>query len=61
MTDEHLKGTLNKARGTVEDGLGKVTGDKAAQVRGKVRQVQGSAQEGLGNIDSAIRRSNNRP
>lgn len=56
MTDEHLKGTLNKARGRVEEGLGKVTGDKSAQVRGKVRQLQGSAQEGLGNIESAVRR-----
>ncbi len=60
MTDERAKGTINKARGQVEEGLGKVTGNKEEQVRGKARQVQGSAQEGLGDIESAVRKPTNR-
>ena len=61
MTDEHVKGTLSKARGKVEEGLGKVTGSKQEQVRGKGRQVQGSAQKGLGDVQGAIRKPKNKP
>jgi uncharacterized protein YjbJ (UPF0337 family) len=56
MTDEHVKGTLNKARGNVEERLGKVTGNRPSQVRGKARQIQGSAQEGLGDIQNVVRK-----
>jgi uncharacterized protein YjbJ (UPF0337 family) len=56
MTDEHLKGTLNKAHGKVEEGLGKLSGDRKQQARGKVRQVQGTAQEGLGDVQDVVRR-----
>jgi CsbD-like. len=56
MTDERVKGTLNKDQGKVEEGLGKVTENKEEQVRGKARQVQGTAQEGLGDIQNAVRK-----
>ncbi len=61
MTDEHVKGTLSQARGKVEEGLGKVTGNKKEQVRGKARQVQGSAQKGLGDVQDAVRTPKTRP
>jgi uncharacterized protein YjbJ (UPF0337 family) len=61
MTDEHVKGTLSQARGKVEEGLGKVTGNKKEQVRGKARQVQGSAQKGLGDVQDAARTPKTRP
>ncbi len=61
MADEHVKGTLNQARGKVEEGLGKVTGNKKEQVRGKARQVQGSAQKGLGDVQDAVRNPKDRP
>lgn len=61
MSDEHVKGTLSKAQGKVEEGLGKVTGNKQEQARGKARQVQGDAQNGLGNVQDAVRKSKNRP
>jgi len=61
MSDEHVKGTLSKAQGTVEEGLGKATGNKQGQARGKARQVQGDAQKGLGDIQDAVRKSKNRP
>lgn len=56
MTDEHTKGTANKAQGKVEEELGKLTGDRRQQAKGKARQVQGSAQQGLGKIQDAVRR-----
>jgi len=61
MTDEHVKGTLSQARSKVEEGLGKVTGNKREQVRGEGRQVQGNAQKGLGDVQDAIRKPKNRP
>jgi len=61
MSDEHVKGTLSKTQGKVEEGLGKVTGNKQEQVRGKGRQVQGSAQKGLGDVQGAIRKPKNKP
>ena len=61
MTDEHVKGTLSKAQRKVEEGLGKVTGNKQEQARGKARQVQGDAQKGLGDIQDAVRKPKNRP
>jgi uncharacterized protein YjbJ (UPF0337 family) len=56
VTDEHIKGAISKVEGKVEEGLGKLTGDKRQQARGKVRQVQGDAQKGLGDVQDAVRR-----
>jgi uncharacterized protein YjbJ (UPF0337 family) len=61
MSDEHVKGTLSKAQGKVEEGLGKVTGNKQEQARGKARHVQGDAQKGLGDIQDAVRKPKNKP
>ena len=61
MTAERTKGTISKALGKVEEGLGTLTGDKKLQARGKVKQVQGAAQKGLGDIQDAVRRPRNKP
>jgi uncharacterized protein YjbJ (UPF0337 family) len=55
MSDEHIKGAISTAEGKVEEGLGKLTGDKEAQAHGKAKQVQGAAQKGLGDVQDAIR------
>ncbi len=55
MTDEHTKGAISKATGKVEEGLGKLTGNKEQELHGKVKQVQGTGQEGLGDIQDAVR------
>jgi uncharacterized protein YjbJ (UPF0337 family) len=56
MTDLHAKGAINKAKGQVEEGLGKLTGDRHEEAKGKVKQVQGSAEESLGDLQDAGRR-----
>ena len=61
MTDEHTKGAISKAKGTIEQGLGKLTGDKEEQAHGKAKQVQGDAQKGLGDIQDAIRGPKDKP
>lgn len=55
MTNEHAKGTISKVRGRIEETVGKLTGDRKVQARGKVRQVQGEVQEGLGDVQDAMR------
>jgi len=55
MTDEHTKGTISKVTGEVEEGLGKLTGNKEQELHGKAKQVQGAGQEVLGDIQDVIR------
>ena len=59
MTDQDTKGAISKATGKVEEGLGRLTGDRHEQAKGKVRQVQSSAQHGLGRIQDTVRRLKN--
>ena len=56
MTDLRAKGTTNKAKGQVEEGLGKLTGDRHEEAKGQVKQVQGSAEQSLGDLQDAGRR-----
>jgi uncharacterized protein YjbJ (UPF0337 family) len=56
MTDLHAKGATNKAKGQVEEGLGKLTGDRREEAKGKVKQVKGSAQESVADIQDVDRR-----
>ena len=61
MTDEHAKGDVSMVKGKVQEGLGRLTGNRQQQVRGKVKQVQGRAQEKLGDIQDAVRGPGNTP
>jgi outer membrane protein OmpA-like peptidoglycan-associated protein/outer membrane murein-binding lipoprotein Lpp len=36
MTDQHVKGAVNTVKGTVNEGVGKLTGDKSQETKGKV-------------------------
>jgi uncharacterized protein YjbJ (UPF0337 family) len=60
MTDLHAKGTTNKAKGQIEEGLGKLTGDRREEAKGKVKQVEGSAQQSVADIQNAGRNPSNR-
>jgi len=60
MTDLHADGATNKAKGQVEEGLGKLTGNRRQEAKGKVKQAEGSAQQSLGDIQDATRQPSNR-
>ena len=60
MADLHAKGATNKAKGQVEEGLGKLTGDRREEAKGKVKQVEGSAQQSLADIQDAGRQPSTR-
>ena len=55
MTDEHTMGDITKAKGTIEETAGKLTGNKEQEAHGQARQVQGDAQKGLGDVQDAVR------
>jgi uncharacterized protein YjbJ (UPF0337 family) len=57
MTDQHVKGAISSAKGTVKEGVGKLTGDRTLETKGKVQKVQGKAQDGLGDVQDAVRKA----
>src|ERR1700722_8976086 len=48
MTNDRVTGAFEDAAGKVQDAVGGLTGDAAAQIKGKVRQVAGKAQSVYG-------------
>jgi len=60
MTDLHAEGATNKAKGQIEEGLGKLTGNRRQEVKGKVKQAEGNAQQTVADIQDSGRQSTNR-
>jgi uncharacterized protein YjbJ (UPF0337 family) len=60
MTDQRTKGTISKAQGKIEEAVGKLTGNRREEAKGKIRQVQGGAQRGLGDAQDAVRKDRGR-
>jgi uncharacterized protein YjbJ (UPF0337 family) len=56
MNGDHIKGTITKLEGKVEETVAKVTGDKGSELHGKAKQVQGEAQMTLGDVRDALDR-----
>ncbi len=56
MADQHAKGAVSTVKGTVNEGVGKLTGDKKLEAKGKVQKVQGDVQGGLGDVQDAVRK-----
>ena len=56
MSDQHLKGAVSTAKGTVKEIAGKVTGDRKLEAKGKVQQVQGKVQGKVGDAQDAVRK-----
>lgn len=54
MSDQHVKGAVSGAKGTVKEGVGKLTGDRKLEAEGKVQKVQGKAQDALGDVQDAV-------
>jgi uncharacterized protein YjbJ (UPF0337 family) len=57
MTDPHVKGAASTVKGTVNEAVGKVTGDRKLEAKGKVQKLQGRVQDGLGNVNDAFRKA----
>jgi uncharacterized protein YjbJ (UPF0337 family) len=55
MDREHVKGLAEKAKGSVKEGAGKLTGDKQMQAEGEVDKAKGSAHNAAGDVKDAGR------
>ena len=55
MDREHVKGAAEKAKGTIKDIAGKVTGDKKLQSEGKFEKAKGSAHNVACDIKDALK------
>jgi uncharacterized protein YjbJ (UPF0337 family) len=48
MSDEEIKGKVEKTKGRIREEVGKLTGNKSEQIKGKAEQAKGKVQEELG-------------
>ena len=55
MDREHVKGMAEKAKGSIKEGAGKLTGDNEMQAEGKVDKAKGSAHNAAGDVKDAAR------
>ena len=55
MDREHVKGAADKAKGTIKQTAGKVTGDKELESEGKLDKAKGDVHNAAGNVKDAVR------
>jgi uncharacterized protein YjbJ (UPF0337 family) len=58
MDREHVKGTAEKAKGSIKDTVGKVTGDKKLQSEGKLDKAKGAVHNVAGDVKDSVKHSN---
>jgi uncharacterized protein YjbJ (UPF0337 family) len=56
MDDQHVKGAVSTVKGTVNEGVGGLTGDTRLEAKGKVQKVQGKVQGKMGDVQDAVRK-----
>ena len=52
---DRIKGAAHKAKGTLKEATGKVTGDTKTEVEGKVEKAAGKVQQAAGKLKDAAR------
>jgi uncharacterized protein YjbJ (UPF0337 family) len=55
MDKEHVKGAVDKAKGSVKDAVGGLTGDTKMQAEGKIDKVKGAAHNAAGDVKDALK------
>ena len=55
MDKDRVKGTKNQAAGSAKETVGKVTGDKETEAKGKAQKVGGKVQREAGKAKDAVR------
>jgi uncharacterized protein YjbJ (UPF0337 family) len=56
MDREHVKGAADKAKGTIKEAAGKVSGDKELESEGKVDKAKGDLHNAAGNVKDAVKK-----
>jgi len=55
MNRNQVKGALKDAAGKVQEGAGRVTGNRSQEAKGLGRQAAGKVQKGVGDAVEAVR------
>ena len=50
-----MEGTTDKIKGTIKEGIGKVTGDRQTEAEGKTDQVKGDAKNAVRDVTDAAK------
>ena len=57
MDKNRVAGSARKAKGSIKEAIGKVTGDSKTQADGAAEQMAGSAQNAAGGVKDTVRRA----
>ena len=60
MDKEHAKGAADKVSGSIKEGIGKATGDKSMEVKGKIDKAKGEVRDTIGDVKDAARKERDR-
>jgi uncharacterized protein YjbJ (UPF0337 family) len=55
MDKDRVSGAMDKARGAVKEGVGKMTGDSRLQAEGKADKLKGEVKNTVGGAKDALR------
>jgi uncharacterized protein YjbJ (UPF0337 family) len=55
MDREHVRGVADKAKGTIKEAAGKVSGDRKLESEGKVDKAKGDIHNAAGDVKDAAR------
>ncbi|MDZ4831443.1 MAG: CsbD family protein [Phycisphaerae bacterium] len=58
MDKNRIAGKAKQLKGTVKEVVGKVTGDRSTELKGKGEKIAGKVQEGYGKAKDELRASN---
>ncbi|MEJ0048711.1 MAG: CsbD family protein [Rhodospirillales bacterium] len=55
MDKDRIDGALKQAKGSIKEGVGKVTGDTKTEAEGKADKVAGKVQSTIGGVRDSVR------
>ena len=55
MDKDRVAGSARKAKGSIKEAIGKVTGDSKTQAEGAAEQTSGRAQNAAGSVKDTVR------
>ena len=56
MDKDRIKGTVERAEGTIKEKVGQATGDTSLEVEGKVEKAEGTVQKAFGKVKDTLRK-----
>ena len=59
MDKDRIDGAADKAKGSVKEAAGKLTGDHKLQAEGKIDKAKGAVKNAIGGAKDAVRESRN--